>query len=192
MAERMLPYIEIGGEDALQRLEKGLQAYPGEALKAVVRALNRVGNGVKTDIVRETARRYALDRKRTGDSVAVRKATYSNKGVRVLVRNRKARHVSEWNASETGEGVEFMVKKGEVSWLDHAFIAPGQHSGKPIVFMRTTAERYPIQARYTTTGFEYLAEKGVHEQLQARAGERLLNTVEQELRYRLAKMWGYL
>lgn len=192
MAAPMLPYIEIDGTDAFRRLESGLRPYPAEALKALVRVLNRVGNGIKTDVTREVIRRYAMDRKKAGESVAVRRATYSSKGVRVLVRNSKARHVADWNATETGEGVEFMVRKGEVSWMDHAFIAPGQYSGKKIVFMRSTAKRYPIEAKYTTTGFEFLRQDDMREHLSAQGMKRLSTAVEQELRYRLGKILGMI
>ena len=51
---------EILGVQQIQSLKTSLSAIPNSAERAIKSALHRVGEGMKTDVVRETKRRYHL------------------------------------------------------------------------------------------------------------------------------------
>ncbi len=173
----------------LKAIREQLELFPRVYTRILARALNRSSKGVVTDSLKHLSRRYRRKQKDFKDSFSVFKANPKELYARVKSIGERASHLSDWNAKQTKKGVTFRVlKEGKKRLLKGAFIAKGKDSRKEIVFMRSSKDRYPIKAMYSTTGLDMLRDKDLQKTLQAGAKQRLISNIQHDAQYELQKI----
>jgi len=183
-----LPDIIVNGTD-LEALLSQIKDFPRAYPKILARGINRASKGVVTDSVKLLSSRYRKKQSVFKEAFSVYKANPKRLFSEVKAFGKKAHHLSDWNAKQTKKGVTFRIlKEGKKRLIQNAFIAPGRNSQKPIVFIRTTRERYPVKALYSTTGLEILSNNHMQKQILAGARERLIKNVTHDTKYMLDKM----
>lgn len=191
-----LPILKIDGVQGWEKFEAVLKHYPDELRKGQIKVLNRVATGIRTDIAKAVKRRgYTLRADQVKRAIWIKKARFSNPYIRVLVRAAKSTHITDWDAWQTQKGVSFQKRKGKISQMDHAFIARGIHSKRHIVFIRTgtliDGKEPPtekIEAKYTSTAFDFLKSNKVRAELRTQAVVRMRKVLLQEYKYRVRKV----
>ena len=148
--------VKISKSD-LNRAERMLSGIKSGFPKAFKRTLDKTATGTKTDMVAFVRERYNYKAKALRERITVYKCP-SYKHLKSSIRSvGPGVHLTDIaQTRQTGRGVTVNVKKATGRKLiPHAFIAPGRHSGKKIVFIRETirgkrVSRYPISPIYAS------------------------------------------
>ena len=127
--------------DKLEHAQKILSAIPGAMNKAVKSALHRVGDGLKTDAVKETTNKYFLSASDIRRHLVFKKASGPNATVSLIATGGR-RDISEYKISGAGKNLQVAVKKTGMKKLRTGFLSPNAKdiNGKPIVLWRPKGE----------------------------------------------------
>jgi len=165
-----------------------------EMKTALMRALNRTADGVKTDAGREIRKSYNVTAKalngtdRRAGAFDITRATTATLIARVTASGRPLQLIG-FAPRQTKAGVSVAVRKGSRKVLEHAFIAR-MKSGHAGVFVRRSQKRLPIDEKYTISVPGMLGAKQVQTALRPLAMERFDKAFEQNLRFVLVKRGG--
>ena len=105
--------------------------------KAFSRALNKTANNTKTEMVKLVRRDYNYKAAAVRKRITVNKATYANLSSSVKSTGDHVHLTDIAGTRQTKKGVSVNVKKSTgIKLIPRAFKAPGQRSGKDIIFRR--------------------------------------------------------
>ena len=105
--------------------------------KAFSRALNKTVNNTKTEMVKLVRRDYNYKAAAVRKRITVSKATYANLSASVKSTGNNVHMTDIAGTRQTKKGVSVNVKKSTgIKLIPRAFKAPGQRSGRDIIFRR--------------------------------------------------------
>jgi|GEM_PF-970512 len=128
--------IQINEGD-MAEVQRMLGGIGNSVTKVISRAVNKTLAGVGTDSADEISKEITAKKSAIKKTFRATRATVTNLTAKFECTGRPLL-LSEYSVRQVQKGVSVQVKrKGEGrKVLAHAFIAPGKHSGKKIVFMR--------------------------------------------------------
>ncbi len=182
------PQIDYKVKSNIDEVVRDLRAVNSKVIdKAVVRTLNRVITSCKSVGVKAIAKETGLKQKTVRPKVELEKANFLKQEAHAVPSGRPFRLI-HFNARQTAAGVSanaWAVKRV----YPHTFIADvaagsGRTEG---VFVRKTAERYPIRQLYGPGVKQTFAKPHILKVLENRADERFNKEFEANLKFYMEK-----
>lgn len=175
----------------LDQVQADLRQLAGEMPHIAVRALNKTMTGVKTDMVNVVREGYNFKAKALKKRISISKATRASIQGHVQSKGRLIHLTDIAGTRQTKRGVSVNVRKDTGRQLiPGAFINVGRYSGKKIVFRRTGAARYPIEARYAPHPEHVYNAPHNWAKIQGKAAERLDKNIGREIDAEFRKLDG--
>lgn len=191
--------IDITITHDLDRLQKQLDLSAQELLRATTRAINRTMTSVRASGARDLGGIYpGIKLGLIKSRIAMQRASAA-RNVGVLgFSGKRFRLFGNWVQTQTKNGVRLGRRRpwrietldGRVvddSALAHAFIQRGKRTGRPNVWVRVGAQRYPITALLGSSLAEAFKGKNIGEHILAISRERFGTVLEQEANFALLK-----
>ena len=192
-------HIEIN-EDQLKDITTLLANIEDGVPKVLTRAINKTADGAKTDMVFMVREQYNYKAGALRDRIHVKKATYTNLKASTLSVGGPV-HLTDITGTvwkkPTGTQVDVKKSTGKQK-LRSAWIGKGRHSGKDIVYTRTSQVglkrrttppgRYPIRALYAPHPETIYGQDQIWKSIEYLADYTLTNALENET---MALLKGY-
>ena len=160
----------------------------GQQRVAIMRALNRAGDGVKTDASREIRQIYRVKKATVDKSFGISRASAERLQVVVNVSGRPL-SLAGFDPKQTRKGVSVNVK-GQRKLIPHAFIRTlrtKKGDEYDVVFIRTSAGRFPIKALKTVDVPGLFGKEQILSIVNRATFERFDVELERQLKYLLSK-----
>ena len=197
--------INIDTKDIKKKI-KHLEGIKNGGAKAVMRALNRTVNGMKTDAAKEVSSRYTAKQKDVKDKLQTGKASMSNLSVALRSKGRpmasaKFRHTANKNpGKKKGKPVSLVAMKGQRLMKLHgdgkkstAFMA-SMKSGHRGIFQRIVnlgdKDREKIREVYSPGVVQMMDNKETREAIQNNAVNRFNKELDHQIKHLLDKRKG--
>lgn len=179
--------------DRIATAEKLLAHIPGGINKAVYWTLNRVSDGVKTDLVNEGKTRYYIKPGEIRKSFEVKKA--SSNDLELILKSRgKRKNLSEYFISPKSpkkgmQGIQAAVKRDGVKYIGGAFFI--KRGGKYRAYLRVGKGRWDIESITSPAIPQILKNPEIVKIVEEKAGERFSKRIEHETSRILQNFMGF-
>jgi hypothetical protein len=169
----------------LEHAQKALAGIPKGVEKATWSALNRVGDGLKTDSVKETKQRYHLSPSEIRKHLLLKKTQGNNPSVALVATGRR-KPISEYKVQGKSRDFRVSVRTGGMKTLKTGFIV--DRGGKKVVMFLPQGEGKTAMPVISPSVPQAIANKETRAVMEKQAQERF----EKRLDHEILRMLGAL
>jgi hypothetical protein len=169
--------ISVSSEK-LEHARISLAAIPKGVEKATWSALNRVGEGLKTDAVKETKQRYHLSPSEIRKHLLLKKTRSENPSV-ALVATGQRKPISGYKVQGRGKSFEVAVRTNGMKTLKTGFIV--DRGGKKTVMFLPQGSGNPAMPVISPSVPQTVANKETRVVMQKQAHERFEKRLDHEI-----------
>lgn len=166
-------------------LKRALAQLGTRAPQAIMRALNRTAQTVRTHAVRAVAQETKLPQKTLRPMLPVIRATKQHLRALVIARGRPI-PLTRLGARQTGVGVVYRLG-GRLQTIPSAFLATMPNARRPGVFRRTGKKRLPIERQHGPSIAAVVLARGIFTAQRDRAAQELIKHLAHESTYLLQR-----
>lgn len=159
--------------------------------RSAARALNRAGEGARTEATRKIAERYRIKRALALEAISIQKATPENLVVRLTVRGRPF-SLARFDPRVRKGGVVTVNVKGSRKVVKGGFARTlsSRNGLYQVIFKREGDARYPLKALKTVDMPGVFSREEVQQHLEQAANERFDREFVRQLDLALTKQQG--
>ena len=163
------PVVHVSSEK-LEHAQKALAGIPGGAERVVKEALYRTGDGLKTDAVNETKKKYHLLPSEIRRHLLFKKSGIGGFSSVTLTAQGSRKLLTEYRVTGREKNVKVAVKRDGMKTLKTGFLA--DKNGRKVVMWRPAGDRGPIKRVTSPSVPQVLKNKETVETMQKQAQER--------------------
>lgn len=162
----------------VEHAHRALVGIPGGAQRAIKSSLHRVGDGLKTDAVNETKRKYHLSPSEIRKHLFLKKANGANQSVSLTAFGNRKR-IGDYRVTGQGKNLRVAVRANGMKRLRTGFVI--NKDGKKIVLWKPSGQDGPARTVFTASVPQLLANKETVRAIKKGASDRFQKRLDHEI-----------